>query len=53
MSAPTPARRPFAWWRALLLALPLAALLAWLVVGAVAQSFGPDLTPTTSEGGPP
>ena len=53
MSSPTSMRRPFAWWRALLLALPLLILLAWLAVGGITRSFGPEIAPPVGEEGPP
>ncbi len=38
-----PENRPFPWLKALLLAAPLACLAAWLTVGGLRGSFGPDL----------
>jgi len=41
-----PQNRQFRWLKSLLLAAPLACLVAWLIVGGVKGSFSPDLSPS-------
>ena len=42
----------FPWLVGLLLAVPLVALVSWLVTGGLSRSFGPDLSPSPVAGSP-